>query len=232
LSRTQHERVKGAQSARRVALRVDSGDKIRSPASSVGPADHARQGQSMAKPALRSDQTAPEAVANQVAHPFDEYLGAKVITLATLLRRSTAIRYQRMFGMTMVESRVILRVGVSGPLSLDQLAAHVAIGKSQTSRVVSELVQRGLVDRSRDPNQQRGVAITLTDEGRIINRALVEAASLRNAELMTELEPDRLEAASRLMDELIARARTLLARDQERPAARSDDDYEEVYEDL
>jgi DNA-binding MarR family transcriptional regulator len=168
---------------------------------------------------------------SQAAHPFDDYAGAKVITLATLLRRSTAIRYQRMFGMTMVESRVILRVGISGPLSLDQLAAHIAIGKSQTSRVVTELVQRGLVERSRDPTQQRGVAITLSDEGRIINRALVEAASLRNGELTSGIDPARLSATSRLLDELIVKARALLIRDQDRPG-QTPEDSEEVYEQL
>ncbi len=185
---------------------------------------------SMRRPDVESSVPA-ETLAGKTAHPFDDYVGAKVITLATLLRRSTAIRYQRMFGMTMVESRVILRVGISGPLSLDQLAAHIAIGKSQTSRVVTELVQRGLIERSRDTNHQRGVAITLSDEGRIINRALVEAASLRNTELMTDIDAERLAATSKLVDELIVRARALLICDQDRPGT-PPEEPEEVYENL
>lgn len=189
----------------------------------------------MAKPHSRSPGSKPvvplDAAVGPAAHPFDDYLGAKVITLATLLRRSTATRYQRMFGMTMVESRVIIRVGVSGPLSLDQLAGHIAIGKSQTSRVVSELVQRGLVARERDTSQQRGVAITLTEEGRIINRALLEAAGLRNGELTHGIEPQRLTEASRVMDILIERARVLLLRDQDRPG-RDPGESDEVYEEL
>lgn len=180
----------------------------------------------------RSELVAPAvAPVGLAVHPFDDYVGAKVITLATLLRRSTAIRYQRMFGMTMVELRVILRVGISAPLSLDQLASHIAIGKSQTSRVVTELVERGLVERVRDTTQQRGVSISLTDEGRIINRALLEAASLRNAELTAGSDAVQLNATSRMLDELIERARGLLARDQDRPG-RPSSAQEEVYEDL
>jgi DNA-binding MarR family transcriptional regulator len=172
-----------------------------------------------------------EPAVGPAVHPFDDYVGAKVITLATLLRRSTAIRYQRMFGMTMVESRVILRVGISAPLSLDQLAAHIAIGKSQTSRVVTELVQRGLVERVRDTTQQRGVSISLTEEGRIINRALLEAASLRNAELIAGSDAGQLSVTSSVLDELIERARALVARDQDRQG-RPSGEHEEIYEDL
>ena len=168
---------------------------------------------------------------SQEGHPFDEYVGAKVITLATLLRRSTAIRYQRMFGMTMVESRVIIRVGVSSPLSLDQLAAHIAISKSQTSRVVTELVDRGLVQRERDTRQQRGVSITLTEEGKIVHRALLEAAGLRNGELTFGVDQARLTETAKVLETLIEKARALLVRDQDRPG-RSSDEAEDIYEEL
>ena len=149
-------------------------------------------------------------------HPFESYVGGKVITLATLLRRSVAIRHQRMFGLPMVESRAVLRIGTSGPLSLDELADHVAISKSQTSRVVSALVDRNLVKRERDPDNARGVSITLSQEGRIVERALKEAAVIRNQELTEGLDPTALARTSELLDELIRRARQLLQSDQAR----------------
>lgn len=166
-------------------------------------------------------------------HPFESYIGAKVITLATLLRRSAAIRHQRMFGMSGVESRAVLRVGTSGPLSLDELADHIAISKSQTSRLVTALVQRRLMVRERNPNHARGVAISLSQEGRIIERALKEAAVMRNHELTEGIDPKLLTVASGLLDTMAQRARQLLKRDQERPGPGPDqeapiDDTDEI----
>jgi DNA-binding MarR family transcriptional regulator len=121
-----------------------------------------------------------------------------------------------MFGLPMVESRAVLRIGTSGPLSLDELADHIAISKSQTSRVVSALVHRNLVKRDRDPDHARGIAITLSREGRIVERALKEAAVVRNQELTAGLDPAVLARTSDLLDELIRRARLLLQSDQAR----------------
>lgn len=155
-------------------------------------------------------------------HPFESYLGAKVITLATLLRRSVAVRYQRMFGMSGVESRAVLRIGTSGPLSLDELADHIAIGKSQTSRLVTTLTERKLVARERRQDNARTAAITLTSEGRALERRLKEVAAVRNHELTDGFDEQLLAQTSEMLDAMLQRARTLLKQDQEQASSIGD----------
>ena len=63
------------------------------------------------------------------------------------------------------------------------LAEHLGLPKSTTSIVVKSLGQRGFVERARDPDDERRLAIVLTGNG----RARVAAD--------TVLEPQALKAA-------------------------------------
>lgn len=53
-----------------------------------------------------------------------------------------------------------------GPPTLNELAAEVGRSVSRTSRIVEQLVGRGLVERSEDPSDRRVRRIALTGEGR------------------------------------------------------------------
>ena len=114
----------------------------------------------------------------------------------------------------MVESRVILRIGTSEPLSLDELAEHVAISKSQTSRTVKKLVENGLVLSKKDQVDKRGIEIRLTKKGRAIEGKMKEAAFARHLQLSEEFDSDQLESLSQMLDQMIVRARALLQDDQ------------------
>jgi MarR family transcriptional regulator, organic hydroperoxide resistance regulator len=69
------------------------------------------------------------------------------------------------------------------PVSLGWLAGHLGLPKSTTSTIVKRLSERGFVHRVRDPQNERQLAITLTDKG---NERVAED---------TVLDPDRLRAA-------------------------------------
>jgi|GEM_PF-3528750 len=145
---------------------------------------------------------------------FDEVVAAKVIMLATLLRRSQALRYQKMVGLALVESRMVTRIGTSGPMSLNTLAEQIGIGKSQSSRVVSNLVERGLVNRTRNPANPREVELTLSPEGQSIFDLLLEAGAIRNKELTGNIPEKDLAVVHRVLATMIESARGLLEADQ------------------
>lgn len=146
---------------------------------------------------------------------FEDFVASKIITLATLIRRASALRFQRMFGLAMVEWRLLIRLGASGPMSLNDLTGHLGIGKSQGSRVVTHLVERGLVMRIRNPIDPREVELSLTDPGREIHQAIIQAGVMRNAELTGAVAPADLEKVNAVLDVLTEHARQLLIVEQE-----------------
>lgn len=156
----------------------------------------------------------PSAVPGEGGVLFEEYIASKVITLATLLRRASTLRFHRMFDLGLVEWRVLIRIGTSGPLSLNDVADHVGLAKSQISRVVTRLVERKLVSRKQNPKRSREVELTLTAKGRELHQAIIEAGLVRNRELISDIDTGALAATHQVIAELTERARDFLAMEQ------------------
>lgn len=80
---------------------------------------------------------------------------------------STVIRLcEGQLGITWREWRLIasLRPGVS--LLSSELALHAQLDRARTSRAISTLVAKGLINRQIVPSDQRKATVTLTDKGR------------------------------------------------------------------
>jgi DNA-binding MarR family transcriptional regulator len=80
------------------------------------------------------------------------------------------------------ERQVLHHVAGDG-VALTWLAGHLGLPKSTTSVLVKSLAGRGFVERSRDPGDERRLAIRLTEKGR------------RVVEADTVLRPDALAVA-------------------------------------
>jgi len=59
-----------------------------------------------------------------------------------------------------------------GPLRLSDLNRHVLLSQPALSRLVDRLAERGLVERCADPADGRGVRLSLTDAGRVVQRRI------------------------------------------------------------
>src|SRR3954465_6435179 len=110
-----------------------------------------------------------------------ELISYQLHRVANLLSRGAELRYRREFGVSLWEWRSIALLGaVRQPLSLNHLAHAAGIHKSQMSRVVSGLAKRGLVRRESDPDDARGLSLTLTAAGRRVHLGLMRAAVERD----------------------------------------------------
>ena len=92
-------------------------------------------------------------------------------TYGTLLRRFEA-DMQREAGMSLSWFDVTANL-ITEPdyqMRMGELAERAVLSSSRISRVVSELVSEGLVERITDPTDGRGVIVKLTDEGRALQR--------------------------------------------------------------
>lgn len=78
------------------------------------------------------------------------------------------------------ERQVLHHVVPTAGVALTWLAGHLGLPKSTTSVLVKSLAARGYVERARDPEDERRLAIRLTEKGR------------RTVERDTVLRPDAL----------------------------------------
>ena len=60
----------------------------------------------------------------------------------------------------------------SEPMNLSELNRHVLLSQPALSRLADRLAERGLVERCADPADGRGVRLSLTEAGRVVQRRI------------------------------------------------------------
>ena len=146
-----------------------------------------------------------------------DLISYRLHVVANLLSRGAELRYRREFGVSLWEWRTVAHLGAeSEPLSLNELARFAGIHKSQMSRVVTGLAERGVVLRAADEDDARGVRLTLSKAGRKLYRDLIGAASERDEIFRRCLTRDEAEAFNSVLAKLTGQARELIDREKQR----------------
>lgn len=166
---------------------------------------------SAAKTKLRSSATDRAAAGPRI----QDLLSYRLHKVANLLSRGAELRYRREFGVSLWEWRSVALLGAtSEPQSLNHLAHAAGIHKSQMSRVVSGLAERGVILREVDPGDGRGVQLTLSKAGRKTYDGLIAAAAERDAAFRECLTANEAQAFERALAKLAGRARDLIQREK------------------
>ena len=108
---------------------------------------------------------------------------------------TTVIRLcEGQLGITWREWRLIasLRPGVS--LLSSELAEHAQLDRARTSRAISSLVAKGLIDRQIVPSDQRKATVTLTDKGRSMYESFFPIVAELNQRLLHGLGDGAVES--------------------------------------
>ncbi|HEY4068360.1 MAG TPA: MarR family winged helix-turn-helix transcriptional regulator [Burkholderiaceae bacterium] len=139
---------------------------------------------------------------------LDRTLTHRLHTLHKLSDRLSQAAYLRHASMTMSEGRCLAAVGAFEPLSVNALAQAANLDKGQASRAAQALVDAGLVRKSADAADARGVVLTLTPPGRTRWKQVMALIERRNREIFGVLTRDERQRFGSILDTLIARART------------------------
>ena len=107
-----------------------------------------------------------ESVASSIRH-FNRYYTNKLGLLA---------RYRFDTKMTLTEARVLFEIGRRGAHTQNALGAELRIDGGYLNRIVTRLVERGLVGRRKDEDDGRLVLLELTDTGRVQARLVDEVS--------------------------------------------------------
>ncbi|MBU2490273.1 MAG: MarR family transcriptional regulator [Proteobacteria bacterium] len=128
------------------------------------------------------------------------------------------MREQLACGPVTVQQCYTLEALAERPLSMNVLAAEVALHQSTLSRIVEKLEKQGLVERARLAENQRMVEVRLTENGREVHRFLDSECNRMISGLLDLVPLERraallesLEEMTRILDPKIREFRKLLA---------------------
>jgi DNA-binding MarR family transcriptional regulator len=110
--------------------------------------------------------------------------------LARLSERFYEQFYQRGFGLSLLECRMIGITGGFGQVSFKRVCEEAHLDKSHASRLIDRLIQRRLLQKVSNPSDQRSVMLTLTGAGRDTHRALHACATRLADEWLSVLSAD------------------------------------------
>jgi DNA-binding MarR family transcriptional regulator len=142
-----------------------------------------------------------------------QLISYRLHVLANLSARWAETRYQRRFGLKLLEWRAMALLGGYPQQSLTELARGAGLEKSHASRTVAGLIQRGLVASTPDDRDGRGKRFALTRTGRALYRKVFEDAVARNEAWLAVLSDTETAALMDMLQRLTDQARVLESAD-------------------
>ncbi|PSS60120.1 hypothetical protein C6558_34570 [Ensifer sp. NM-2] len=121
--------------------------------------------------------------------------------LAGLSTRIAALSIRPKYGITPREWRVLAVLKYLGEVPLQELAKHSGLLKSQMSRTVSAMIERGYITKTANPQDGRSILLTLSPEGLALSRRILEDSLERNEEMLGTLS----RAEQQILVELLRR---------------------------
>ncbi|MES2400592.1 MAG: MarR family winged helix-turn-helix transcriptional regulator [Pseudomonadota bacterium] len=139
-----------------------------------------------------------------------ELFSFRLNVLAHMSSKIAALVNEQEFELDSREWRIIGLLGAFSPFSLQALAREVNVDKSQASRIVSSMIERGLLQRGADESDGRGVQLSLTPKGKAVYRKVFPKAVKRNEDLLSVLDEKDRQSLERILTQLTDRAGAML----------------------
>jgi DNA-binding MarR family transcriptional regulator len=96
------------------------------------------------------------------------------------------------FGITSAQAGALLNLPSKGTMMMNELSSAAGVDTSTMTRMVDQLVEKGLAVRQADAKDRRLVRVVLTPQGQKMNRELGDALSFYHMESLEDIsEPER-----------------------------------------
>lgn len=143
---------------------------------------------------------------------LDQFIPYRLSVLSNTVSMSIARAYEREFGLTIPEWRVLAVLARYPELSAIEVAERTAMDKVAVSRAVSRLLARRRLSRAYDKSDQRRSILKLSALGESVYRQVAPLALRYEEELLDALSDSDRRALDRLMSRLMERALQMSAR--------------------
>jgi len=138
---------------------------------------------------------------------LEEFLPYKLAILSHTVSSLVARVYDKSFGLTIPEWRVIAIVGRFPGLSAVEVAERTMMDKVAVSRAVTKLIKRGRIEREFADADRRRSILNLSAEGRQVHDEIAPLALQMEDDLLHGLTADEVATLNTVIERLLARAR-------------------------
>ena len=118
---------------------------------------------------------------------LDDFLPYQLAVAASRVSRAYARLYQKRFGITIPEWRVVAHLSKAGAVSVREIHERVDMDKSKVSRAASRLEAAGYVTKRVNKADRRLVELALSDKGSAMIEELAPIAKSFEAKVLAQL---------------------------------------------
>lgn len=140
---------------------------------------------------------------------LEDFLPYRLSILSNTVSGKIAEAYEKRFGLSIPEWRVIAILGRFPGLSAVNVAERTLMDKVAVSRAVTKLVKNGRIDREFADADRRRSILNLSDEGRRVHDDIAPLALQFERDLLLGLNQEEIEMLDTIIERLLARARLL-----------------------
>jgi DNA-binding MarR family transcriptional regulator len=140
---------------------------------------------------------------------LDRFIPYRLSVLANTVSMSIAAAYEREFGLTIPQWRVLAVLARYPNLSAIEVAERTAMDKVAVSRAVQGLLSSKRIVRTYDKGDRRRSMLRLSAAGQSVYSRVAPLALRYEKELLDALSPSDRRALDRLIGRLLERAREI-----------------------
>lgn len=140
---------------------------------------------------------------------LEDFLPYRLSILSNTVSSTIASAYNKRFGLSIPEWRVIAVLGRFPGLSAVEVAERTLMDKVAVSRAVSKLIKTGRVNRQFADADRRRSILHLSGEGRTVHDEIAPLALKFEEDLLHGLSEEEIQTLNVLMERLLARARLI-----------------------
>ena len=137
---------------------------------------------------------------------LEYFLPYRLAVLSTTVSATVARAYDKRFGVSIPEWRVIAVLGRFPGLSAVEVAERTMMDKVAVSRAVTKLIKNGHIDREFADTDKRRSILNLSEDGKLLHDEIAELALQFERDLLLGFSEDELKSLNSLMERLLARA--------------------------
>jgi len=140
---------------------------------------------------------------------LEDFLPYRLAILSHTVSSLIAHVYDKRFGLTIPEWRVIAIVGRFPGLSAVEVAERTMLDKVAVSRAVTKLIKAGRIDREFADADRRRSILTLSEDGRKVHDEVAPLALEMEVDLLQGLDNEQIATLNIVIERLLARARLI-----------------------
>ncbi len=137
---------------------------------------------------------------------LEKFMPYRLARLSSTVSSTIARVYDKEFGLSIPEWRVIAILGRFPGLSAVEVAEQTFLDKVAVSRAVTKLLKSGRIDREFADADRRRSILNLSEKGREVHDGVAKLALDFEKNLLDGLDEAEIEKFDKVMDKLLARA--------------------------